>query len=178
MPTACRREFPKAQALLGFTPYVIETSIGLDRMFLSIIAGSYTEEDLTTDGKADSRVVMKIPPALAPVKVAVFPLVKKDGLPEIAQKLMKDLMYRFDCRYEEKDTIGKRYRRQDAIGTPFCVTVDYDTLKDNTVTIRWRDSMKQERVAIDKVADIVSENCDINNILKRLADEDIELPEA
>jgi glycyl-tRNA synthetase len=162
----------------SYTPYVIETSIGLDRMFLSIIAGSYTEEDLTTDGKADSRVVMKIPPALAPVKVAVFPLVKKDGLPEIAQKLMKDLMYRFDCRYEEKDTIGKRYRRQDAIGTPFCVTVDYDTLKDNTVTIRWRDSMKQERVAIDKVADIVSENCDINNILKRLADEDIELPEA
>ena len=135
-------------------------------------------EGLLRAGKADSRVVMKIPPALAPVKVAVFPLVKKDGLPEIAQKLMKDLMYRFDCRYEEKDTIGKRYRRQDAIGTPFCVTVDYDTLKDNTVTIRWRDSMKQERVAIDKVADIVSENCDINNILKRLADEDIELPEA
>lgn len=163
----------------SYTPYVIETSIGLDRMFLSILSGAYTEEEIKSeDGKVDKRVVLKIPAALAPVKVAVLPLVKKDGLPEVAEKLMKDLMYRFDCRYEEKDTIGKRYRRQDAIGTPFCVTVDYDTLKDNTVTIRYRDDMRQERIPIDQVADLVSKNCDLNNILKHLADEDIELPEA
>jgi len=148
-------------------------------MFLSILSGAYTEEEIKSeDGKVDKRVVLKIPAALAPVKVAVLPLVKKDGLPEVAEKLMKDLMYRFDCRYEEKDTIGKRYRRQDAIGTPFCVTVDYDTLKDNTVTIRYRDDMRQERIPIDQVADLVSKNCDLNNILKHLADEDIELPEA
>ena len=162
----------------SYVPYVIETSIGLDRMFLSILSASYCEEEVKgDDGKVDKRVVLRIPPALAPVKVAVLPLVKKDGLPEVAEKLMKDLMYRFDCRYEEKDTIGKRYRRQDAIGTPFCVTVDYDTLKDNTVTVRYRDDMRQERIAIDKVADLVSANCDLNNILKHLADEDIALPE-
>jgi glycyl-tRNA synthetase len=136
----------------SYVPYVVETSIGLDRMFLALLSNAYTEEKLE-DGS--ERVVMKLPPALAPFKIAVFPLTKKDGLPEKARTIMKGLQSDFMCFYEEKDTIGKRYRRHDAIGTPYCVTVDHQTLEDNTVTIRERDSMKQERVAIDKIAGIV-----------------------
>lgn len=154
----------------SYTPYVIETSIGVDRMFMSVLSGAYTEEQLETDGAKDSRVVLKIPAALAPVKAAVLPLVKKDGLPELAEKLMKQLMLKFNCQYEEKDSIGKRYRRQDAIGTPFCITIDHQSVQDNTVTIRYRDTMKQERVAIDKVSDIISKDCDINNLLAQLQD--------
>ncbi|HEU4608984.1 MAG TPA: His/Gly/Thr/Pro-type tRNA ligase C-terminal domain-containing protein, partial [Chitinophagaceae bacterium] len=139
----------------NYIPYVIETSIGLDRMFLLIISNSYKEEDLSTEEKQDSRVVLKLPPKLAPVKLAVLPLVKKDGLPELARQIMDECKPHFRCFYEEKDTIGKRYRRMDAIGTPFCVTVDKQTKDDNTVTIRYRDTMRQERVSMDKIREIV-----------------------
>lgn len=137
----------------SYVPYVVETSIGLDRMFLAVLSYAYTEEELE-DGS--SRVVMKIPPMLAPYKVAVFPLTKKDGLPEKAREIMDSLKMNHMCFYEEKDAIGKRYRRHDAIGTPFCVTVDHQTLEDNTVTIRERDSMKQERISIDDISGLVA----------------------
>ena len=142
----------------SYVPYVVETSIGLDRMFLAIMSNAYTEEQLE-DG--NSRVVMKLPPVLAPYKVAVFPLTKKDGLPEKAREIMDKLKYDYMCFYEEKDAIGKRYRRHDAIGTPYCVTVDHQTLEDNTVTIRERDTMKQERIAIDKISGIIEEKLKI-----------------
>jgi glycyl-tRNA synthetase len=140
----------------NYIPYVIETSIGLDRMFLSILCYAYDEETLTKeDGSTDSRVVMHIPPKIAPVKLGILPLTKKDGLPELARELMDNCKQHFRCFYEEKDTIGKRYRRQDAIGTPFCVTIDHQTKEDKTVTIRHRDSMQQERVPMDIVKEIV-----------------------
>jgi len=129
----------------NYVPYVVETSIGLDRMFLAILCHAYNEEILE-DGS--SRVVLKIPPQLAPYKVAVLPLLKKDGLPEKAQLIMQELKYDFMCMYEEKDAIGRRYRRNDAIGTPFCITIDHQTLEDDTVTLRYRDSMQQERIPV------------------------------
>ena len=139
----------------NYIPYVVETSIGLDRTVLMMLSEAYTEEDLSTDEKKDSRVLLKFPPNLAPIKLAVFPLTKKDGLPEIARGIMDECKIRFRCFYEEKDAIGKRYRRMDAIGTPFCVTVDHQSKEDNTVTIRHRDSMKQERIAIHTISEIV-----------------------
>ncbi|MFI5187742.1 MAG: glycine--tRNA ligase [Chitinophagales bacterium] len=139
----------------NYIPYVIETSIGLDRTILMMLSESYAEEDLSTSEKQDSRVVLRFPSKIAPMKLAVLPLVKKDGLPEIARTIMDDCKSHFRCFYEEKDTIGKRYRRMDAIGTPFCVTVDQQTKQDNTVTIRYRDTMQQERIAADKVREIV-----------------------
>ena len=139
----------------NYIPYVIETSIGLDRTILMIMSEAYTEEDLSTPEKQDSRVVMKIIPKLAPIKLAVLPLMKKDGLPEVARELMSECKQHFKCFYEEKDAIGKRYRRMDAIGTPFCVTIDHQTKEDQTVTIRYRDSMAQERVHLSEVKDIV-----------------------
>ena len=139
----------------NYIPYVVETSIGLDRMFLAVLSYCYEEQDLSTPEKQDSRVVVKFPAKLAPMKLAVLPLIKKDGLPEIARKIMDDCKSSFRCFYEEKDTIGKRYRRMDAIGTPFCVTVDHQTKEDNTVTIRYRDTMKQERISLEKVREIV-----------------------
>jgi glycyl-tRNA synthetase len=139
----------------NYIPYVIETSIGLDRMFLLIMSNAYTEEDLSTPEKADSRVVLKFPPRLAPIKLAVLPLLKKDGLPEIARAIMDECKPHFRCFYEEKDAIGKRYRRMDAIGTPFCVTIDHQTKEDQTVTIRYRDSMKQERIPISELRKLV-----------------------
>ncbi|NLJ82457.1 MAG: glycine--tRNA ligase [Bacteroidales bacterium] len=132
----------------SYVPYVVETSIGLDRMFLAIFSYAYTEETLEDN---TVRTVLKIPPILAPVKLAILPLVRKDGMPEKAKEILKDLQYSFLCQYDEKDAIGRRYRRQDAIGTPYCVTVDNQTLEDNTVTIRERDSMKQERIAIENI---------------------------
>ncbi|NTW26460.1 MAG: glycine--tRNA ligase, partial [Lentimicrobium sp.] len=138
----------------SYVPYVVETSIGLDRTFLAMMSYAYTEEKLE-DGS--ERVVMKFPPILAPVKAAVLPLTAKDGLPDKARQIMDTLKYEFNCQYEEKDSIGKRYRRQDAIGTPYCITVDHQTLEDGTVTIRERDSMKQERIAIEKVTEIISQ---------------------
>ncbi|MCQ2133163.1 MAG: glycine--tRNA ligase [Bacteroidaceae bacterium] len=149
----------------NYTPYVIETSIGVDRMFLSIMCHSYCEEKL--EG-GDTRVVLRLPAAIAPIKLAVFPLTKKDGLPEEARELIDDLKFHFNCQYEEKDTIGKRYRRQDAIGTPYCVTVDHQTLEDNTVTIRFRDTMEQKRVAISELRGIIEDNVTITSLLKKL----------
>ena len=137
-----------------YIPYVIETSIGLDRMFLLILSHSYNEEIITKeDGSTDSRVVLHIPEKIAPVKLAVLPLLKKDGLPEIARKLVDECKPYFKCFYEEKDAIGKRYRRQDAIGTPYCVTIDHQTKEDNTVTIRNRDTMIQERINISTLCE-------------------------
>ncbi len=142
----------------NYTPYVIETSVGLDRLFLTIMSLAYTEEKwLKEDGSDDSRVVLKIPAMIAPTKLAILPLVKKDGLPEIAKELMNECKGSFMCFYEEKDAIGKRYRRMDAIGTPFCVTIDHQTKEDNTVTIRYRDDMRQERILLKDVKKLVLE---------------------
>lgn len=149
----------------SYTPYVVETSIGVDRMFLSVLSAAYREEQLEN---GESRVVMMLPPALAPIKLAVLPLVKKDGLPEKAREVIDNLKFDFKCQYDEKDSIGKRYRRQDAIGTPYCVTIDHQTLEDNTVTIRYRDTMEQERVAIDKLSEIISDKVSIKTLLKTL----------
>lgn len=139
----------------NYIPYVIETSIGLDRTILMMLSEAYVEEDLSTSEKQDSRVVLRFPPKIAPMKLAILPLVKKDGLPEIARKIMDDCKFHFRCFYEEKDTIGKRYRRMDAIGTPFCITVDQQTKEDNSVTIRYRDTMQQERIPANRVREIV-----------------------
>ena len=149
----------------SYTPYVIETSIGVDRMFLSIMCHSYEEEKLEN---GEIRVVLKLPEALAPVKLAVMPLVKKDGLPEKAHEIISNLRFHFNCKYDEKDSIGKRYRRQDAIGTPYCVTVDYDTLKDNTVTLRHRDTMEQKRVNIADLQGIIEDRVSITSLLKKI----------
>jgi glycyl-tRNA synthetase len=139
-----------------YVPYVIETSIGIDRMFLLILSNSYEEEQIQKeDGTTDSRVVLHLPAKLAPIKLAVLPLTKKDGLPELAKALMDECKPSFHCFFEEKDAIGKRYRRQDAIGTPFCVTIDHQTKEDNTVTVRFRDSMQQERIPMSEVKALV-----------------------
>ena len=134
-------------------------------MFLSIMCHSYTEEKLEN---GETRVVLKLPEALAPVKCAVLPLVKKEGLPEKAREIVNELKFHFNTHYEEKDSIGKRYRRQDAIGTPFCVTVDHDTLKDNKVTLRYRDTMEQERVDIAQLRSIIEDKVSITSLLKKL----------
>ena len=149
----------------SYTPYVVETSIGLDRMFLAVLSAAYCEEKLEN---GEERVVLRIPPVLAPVKLAVLPLVKKDGLPEIARDIIDDLKFDFNCQYDEKDSIGKRYRRQDAIGTPFCITVDHQTREDNCVTIRDRDTMAQERIPIAEVGRIISERTDFKTVLRKL----------
>lgn len=154
----------------SYIPYVVETSIGLDRCFLSVFGHALTHEDLSTEDKKDSRVVLKLHPCLAPIKAAVLPLTKKDGLPEKARELMNQLKLDFSMQYDERDSIGKRYRRQDAIGTPLCITVDHQTLEDNTVTIRHRDSMEQERVALEEVERIVREKTDWKNLLKAFLD--------
>ncbi|MBL1410831.1 glycine--tRNA ligase [Sphingobacterium faecale] len=152
----------------NYIPYVVETSVGLDRLFLTVFANSLVHEDLSTEDKQDSRVVLKFHPAIAPVKAAIFPLTKKDGLPEKAREIMNKLKLDFNMQYDEKDAIGKRYRRQDAIGTPYCITVDHQTLEDNTVTIRHRDSMEQERVAIDQLRSIIGDLVSWNNLLDQL----------
>jgi len=149
----------------NFIPYVVETSIGLDRMFLAVLSASFKNETLE-DGS--ERVVLRIPAPLAPNKVAILPLTKKDGLPEKAMEIMNELKFHVRCFYEEKDAIGKRYRRQDAIGTPFCVTVDHQTLLDNTVTIRYRDTMLQERMDIALLKETLTEACSINTLLKKI----------
>ena len=149
----------------SYVPYVVETSIGLDRMFLAVFSTALTDEVLE-DGS--SRVVLKLPPVLAPTKAAIFPLVKKDGLPEIARKIVEDLKWDFNVMYDEKDAVGKRYRRQDAAGTPFCITVDHDTLEDNTVTIRHRDTMEQKRVKIDELRAIIKQEVDVRTWLMKM----------
>ena len=152
----------------NYVPYVIETSIGLDRMFLLTLCNAYEEQDLSTEEKQDSRTVLHLHPCLAPVKAAVFPLTKKDGLPEKAREIMDLLKLDFNLQYDEKDSIGKRYRRQDAIGTPYCITIDHQTLQDNTVTIRDRDTMKQERVAISEVKSIIQDSVSMAELLKKI----------
>jgi glycyl-tRNA synthetase len=148
----------------SYVPYVVETSIGLDRTFLMMLTAAYCEEKVGNE----ERVVLKIPAALAPVKAAIMPLVKKDGLPEIAREIIDELKFDIACQYDEKDSIGRRYRRQDAIGTPFCITVDHKTAEDKTVTIRYRDSMEQERIPIEKLGEIVRDKANIKNLLKKL----------
>jgi glycyl-tRNA synthetase len=149
----------------NYIPYVIETSIGLDRFFLVTLINSFEEQDLSTADKQDSRSVLKLHPALAPYKAAILPLTKKDGLPDKAREIMDLLKFDFNMAYDEKDSIGKRYRRQDAIGTPFCITIDYDSLEDNTVTIRHRDSMEQEQVAIADLPKIIGDLVSWKNLL-------------
>jgi glycyl-tRNA synthetase len=148
----------------SYVPYVVETSVGLDRLFLAIFSSAYKEEMVENE----TRTVLSIPPALAPVKAAVFPLVKKDGMPEIAQKLWDELKFLGKVIYEDKDTIGRRYRRQDAIGTPYCITIDNETLQNETVTVRERDTMQQERMHISKVYSYLEEKTSIKTLLQKL----------
>ncbi len=145
-----------------YTPYVIETSIGLDRMFLAVFSAALQDETLP-DGS--SRVVMKIPAILAPTKVAVLPLLKKDGLPDIAKQIIDDLKWDFKVQYDEKDAIGRRYRRQDAVGTPYCITVDHQTKDDGTVTLRERDTMEQVRIPITELRQHIAGKFDLRNWL-------------
>lgn len=149
----------------SYTPYVLETSIGLDRMFLAVFSNALVEEELDNN---TTRTVLKLPAVLAPVKAAILPLVKKDGLPEIARQIVEDLKWDFNVDYDEKDAVGRRYRRQDANGTPFCITVDHDTLEDNTVTIRHRDTMDQKRVKITDLKDIISTEVDVKHWLMKM----------
>ncbi|RYG41124.1 MAG: glycine--tRNA ligase, partial [Chitinophagaceae bacterium] len=149
----------------NYVPYVIETSIGLDRMFLLTMIQAYEEQDLSDADKQDSRTVLRLHPCLAPVKAAILPLTKKDGLPEKARIIMDSLKLDHNVTYEEKDSIGKRYRRMDAIGTPFCITVDHQSLEDDTVTIRHRDSMEQERVPVALLAGLIGEKVSWKNLL-------------
>ena len=149
----------------SYIPYCVETSIGLDRMFLAVLSHAYNVEKLEN---GESRVVLSIPAPLAPVKVAVLPLLKKDGLPELAQKVVDELKFDFAYQYDEKDSIGKRYRRQDAIGTPFCVTIDHDSLEDNCVTVRDRDTMEQVRVPIAELRAMIDKKVNMSNLLRNL----------
>ena len=137
----------------SYTPFVVETSIGVDRMFLLTMCNAYREENI---GENDTRIVLALPPVLAPVKAAILPLTKKDGMPELAREIFDDLKFEFNCVIEEKDSIGRRYRRQDANGTPFCITIDNESATDNCVTIRHRDSMSQQRVPIDTLRGIIN----------------------
>ncbi|NDC31320.1 MAG: glycine--tRNA ligase [Bacteroidetes bacterium] len=146
----------------NYIPYVVETSVGLDRLFLSVLCASYKEEQV---GEGDTRVVLSLPPVLAPIKLAIFPLTKKDGLPEKARLIMDELKFDYNCFYEEKDAIGKRYRRQDALGTPFCITIDHDTLQDDTFTIRHRDSMTQERVNLSQLKQLLADEINWKKLL-------------
>ena len=149
----------------NYVPYVVETSIGLDRMFLAVLSSAFQEE--TLDG-GSSRIVLKIPPVLAPVQVAVLPLTKKDGLPDKARQIMDQLKLDYDCNYDEKDSIGKRYRRQDAIGTPYCITIDHQSLEDNSITVRHRDTMEQERINLEDLEKEMASKLQIKHILKQL----------
>ena len=149
----------------SYTPYVIETSIGVDRMFLSVMCHSYEEEKLEN---GETRVVLHLPAALAPVKLAILPLIKKDGLPEKAKEIMQELKFHFNCKYDEKDTIGKRYRRMDAIGTPYCITIDHDTLQDDTVTLRDRDTMEQKRIKISEILPTLEDKVSLISLLRKI----------
>src|SRR5210317_2000009 len=149
----------------SYVPYVLETSIGLDRMFLAVFSNALQEETLDN---GSTRVVLNLPAVLAPTKAAILPLVKKDGLPEVAKQIVEDLKWEFTVSYDEKDAVGRRYRRQDAVGTPFCITVDHDTLEDNTVTIRHRDTMKQQRVKITELREIIKKEVDVKHWLQKM----------
>ena len=149
----------------NYVPYVVETSIGLDRMFLAVLSNALTEETLDD---ATQRTVLKLPPALAPTKVAVLPLVKKDGLPELARTIVDDLKWDLETAYDEKDAVGRRYRRQDALGTPYCITVDHQSLEDQAVTLRERDTMQQERIAIDRLKKLIVDKVSLTSLLQQL----------
>ena len=149
----------------SYVPYVVETSVGLDRLFLALFSHCLKDETLE-DGS--ERTVLSLPPALAPIKAAILPLMKKDGLGEYAEKIFNDLKLDFNLIYEDKDSIGKRYRRQDAIGTPFCITIDHDTLTDHTVTIRHRDTMEQERVPVSSLRQITDDKVNFRNLLSKI----------
>ncbi len=147
----------------NYVPYVIETSIGLDRMFLAVLSAALKEETLEDNS---TRTVLKLPAVLAPYKAAILPLVKKDGLPEMAQEIVEELKWDFNVQYDEKDAIGRRYRRQDAAGTPLCITVDHDSLEDRSVTVRFRDTMEQKRVNISELSGIIAKEVDFKKWLK------------
>ena len=149
----------------NYVPYVVETSIGLDRMFLAVLSNALTEETLDD---ATQRTVLKLPPALAPTKVAMLPLVKKDGLPELARTIVDDLKWDLETAYDEKDAVGRRYRRQDALGTPYCITVDHQSLEDHTVTLRERDTMQQERIAIERLKKLIVDKVSLTSLLQQL----------
>lgn len=149
----------------SYVPYVLETSIGLDRMFLAIFSHALQEEELEN---GTTRTVLKLPAVLAPAKAAVLPLLKRDGLPEVAKKLVDELKWDFNVIYDEKDAVGRRYRRQDAVGTPFCITVDHQTLEDETVTIRHRDTMEQQRIALSAVKEVIAKEVDMRYWLQRM----------
>ena len=149
----------------SYVPYVVETSIGVDRMVLQVLSAAYCEEQLEN---GEMRDVLRIPAALAPVKAAILPLIKKDGLPEQAQKIVDDLKYDFNVVYDEKDSIGKRYRRQDAIGTPLCITIDHDTLQDGCVTVRYRDTMRQDRVPVSGLHALVEKEAGFKELYKKI----------
>ena len=159
-----KMQYYDAEQEKSYTPYVIETSIGLDRMFLAVFSASLQEEELENG----SRTVMRIPSVLAPYKAAILPLVKKDGLPEISKEIVDALKYDFNVIYDEKDAVGRRYRRQDAIGTPFCITVDHQTIEDQTVTLRYRDSMQQDRIAIAELGQVLQKEVSLSSWLKKL----------
>jgi glycyl-tRNA synthetase len=154
----------------NYVPYVVETSIGCDRMFLATISNSLREETVPdADGKESTRIVLKLHPAIAPIKAAVLPLLKnKEQLTTKAREVYKKLSLHFPCQYDEKDAIGRRYRRQDAIGTPYCITIDFDTLEDDTVTIRDRDTLEQKRVKIEKLVGIISNQVSMSDLLESL----------
>ena len=148
-------------------PYVLETSVGLDRTFLAHLSNAYDEEEVpTAKGDTEIRKVLRFHPLLAPYKAAIFPLVRKDGLPEIAREIINDLKFEMNVMYDEKDAVGRRYRRHDAIGTPFCITVDYESKEDECVTIRERDSMKQERIKISEVNSYLRKRLDWKSVLQ------------
>lgn len=149
----------------NYVPYVVETSVGLDRMFLAVFSKSLQEETLE-DGS--TRTVLRLPSVLAPTKAAVLPLLKKDGLPEVARKIVDELKWDFNVSYDEKDAVGRRYRRQDALGTPFCITVDFQTLEDETVTLRHRDSMQQDRIKISALREVIGQEVSMRNWLMKM----------
>ena len=152
----------------NYIPYVIETSVGADRTFLAILCNAYTEETVGEGENQKERIFLKLHPALAPIKAAIFPLVKKDGLPEKAKEIVEMLKYDFNIIYEERDTVGKRYTRQDLIGTPFCITVDYDSLNDNAVTIRFRDTTEQKRIPVSEIHALISKEVNFRSILEKI----------
>jgi glycyl-tRNA synthetase len=153
----------------SYVPYVVETSIGVDRTVLAVLSHAYTEEKVQKDGEdGGDRVVLRFPAYLAPVKAAVLPLVRKDGLPEKAREILSLLQIDFNTQYDEKDSIGKRYRRQDAIGTPYCITVDHQTLQDSTVTLRERDSMEQERIPATALPAMLEGKVGMGSLLRKI----------
>jgi glycyl-tRNA synthetase len=149
-----------------YVPYVVETSIGLDRMFLAVFSNALQEEELDN---GTSRTVLRIPPVLAATKAAILPLVKKDGLPEVAMKVYEELRWDYNVAYDEKDAVGRRYRRQDAAGTPFCITIDHQTLKDQTATLRYRDSMEQRRIPLTSLNEAISREVDMKYWLQKMS---------